>query len=48
MSDKDRRQLLAKMKRTARTINNDSAAAKKVLRQTGIYTPAGKLKRDFS
>lgn len=48
MTDTERKQLLRKMKRTARELVGNSAAAKKVLRQTGVYTPKGNLKKAFS
>lgn len=48
MTDVERRQLLNKMKKTAREITHNPATAKKVLLQTGVYTPNGNLKKAFS
>jgi hypothetical protein len=48
MTDQERRQLLSKMKKTAKEVTGSSAAAQKVLRQTGVYTPKGKIKKAFS
>ena len=48
MTDVERRQLLNKIKKTAREITHNPSTAKKVLRQTGVYTPNGNLKKAFS
>ena len=48
MTDKERKQLLSKMKKTAKEAAGSSTAARKVLRQTGVYTQKGNLKRAFS
>ncbi len=48
MTSKERKQLLNKIKKTTEDATKSSSVAKKVLRQSGVYTPNGNLKKVFS
>lgn len=47
MTSKERQQLLKKIQKTTKKAAKNSAAAEKVLLQTGVYTPNGNLKKAF-
>lgn len=48
MTTSDHEQLASKIKEATKEVSKDVSKAKEVLKQTGFYTPTGKLKRACS
>lgn len=48
MTTNEHKQLTSKIRKATKEVSKDASKAKEVLKQTGFYTPTGKLKRACS